>query len=87
MVEFIDKSPTNNGTPINRANMMAIQGFQELNTEFLEDGSIVQTDAEGHTLTTVFDSDGSIREIFQGEKKITKITKFLEDGSILEELE
>ena len=75
------------GTPINRDNMMAIQGFQSNTIRFNDDGSIVETNSEGHTLTTTFQEDGSIKEEFEGTKNITKIIKFNSDGSILEVVE
>lgn len=84
MIEFTDKTATAAGTPINRSNLMALQGFQAQTTTFLTDGSILQTNAAGHTLKTKFNSDGSITEEFTGEKKITKTTTFNADGSITE---
>ena len=84
MIEFIDKTSEQNGTPINRENLMAIQGFQAKNTVFNDDGSIMETNEDGHTLTTVFNSDNSITETFTGEKTITKTTNFNDDGSISE---
>lgn len=84
MVEFIDETEEKDGTPLNRKNMMAIQGFEALRTDFNDDGSIVQTNSEGHTKTTTFADDGSIVEVFIGEKTITKTTKFNADGSIEE---
>lgn len=72
------------GTPINRENMMAIQGFIGMTTEKQADGSILQTNADGHTLLTVKNSDGSITQIFTGEKLV--ITKIItkQDGKIVE---
>ena len=71
------------GTPINRENMMAIQGFVGMTTEKQADGSILQTNAEGQTLLTVKNADGSITQTFSGEKVITKtITR--ENGKIVE---
>lgn len=84
MQEFIDKTAERSGTPINRKNMMAVQGFASQNTVFNDDGSIVQANSDGQTLTTTFNADGSITEVFIGEKTITKITRFNEDGSISE---
>lgn len=84
MIEFIDKTASAAGTPINRAAMMAIQGFVAQTTTFNSDGSITQTNAAGHTLKTKFNHDGTITEEFNGEKKITKTTKFNADGSITE---
>lgn len=86
MIEFIDKTSESNGTPINRKNMMAIQGFVGLTTTFLEDGAVVETNSKGETLTTRFGEDGSIIETFKGTKTITKTTTFNNDGSISEVL-
>lgn len=86
MIEFIDKTSTVSGTPINRANLMAIQGFVAKTTTFNSDGSITETNSDGHTLTTTFNSDGSITERFVGDKTIVKTTTFNSDGSISEVL-
>ena len=84
MVDFIDKTSEQDGTPINRENLMAIQGFIANNIVFNADGSIFETNSKGETLTTTFNDDGSIVEIFDGEKTITKTTKFNSDGNISE---
>ena len=84
MIEFIDKTQETSGTPINRDSMMAIQGFSSKITVFNNDGSILETNADGHTKTTSFLEDGSVVEVFVGEKTITKTTTFNEDGSISE---
>ena len=84
MVDFIDKTNEENGTPINRENLMAIQGFIASNTVFNADGSITETNSKNETLTTVFNDDGSITETFVGEKTITKTTTINADGSITE---
>ena len=84
MIEFIDKTTEQAGTPINRENLMALQGFIAKNTIFNEDGSVTETNSKGENLTTVFNEDGSITETFVGEKTIVKTTVFEEDGSILE---
>lgn len=75
---------TVDGTPINRENMMALQGFIANNTVFNVDGSITEKNGKGEILTTVFNDDGSITETFAGEKTITKTTTFNSDGSISE---
>lgn len=72
------------GTPINRENLMAMQGFIANNTVFNADGSITETNSKGEKLTTVFNADGSITETFVGEKTIRKTTTFNADGSIVE---
>ena len=83
MRECIDKTSEQNGTPVNRDLLMAIQGFDAKTTTFNEDGSITETNGLGHTKTTSFNADGSITEVFVGEKTITKTTSF-DDGSITE---
>ena len=84
MIEAIDKTATDNGTDINRAFLMALQGFQAQTTVFNADGSITETNGLGQTKTTVFNENGSVTETFVGEKTITKTTTFNPDGSISE---
>lgn len=84
MVEWIDKTADQNGTPINRANLMAMQGFIGLNIAYDNDGSIIETNSNGETLKTIKNSDGSYTQIFTGEKTITKTTTFNENGTITE---
>lgn len=84
MKDFIDRTSEKLGTPINRANMMAIQGFIARTFTYNEDGSIVEENSEGETLTTIKNQDGSYTQIFVGEKTITKTTKFNADGTITE---
>lgn len=84
MQEFIDETTEKQGTPINRKNLMAIQGFINQSTTVNADGSIVQVNSDGQRLTTKFNDDGSITETFVGEKTITKTTSFGLDGSITE---
>ena len=86
MIEFIDKTATQSGTPINRANLMAMQGFVAKTTVFNTNGSITETNSKGETLTTVFNTDGSITETFKGKYTIVKTTTFNADGSITEVL-
>lgn len=71
MRDFIDKTSEQNGTPINRDYLMAIQGFDAKITVFNDD-SITETYKNGHTLSTTFNSDGSVTETFIGDKIITK---------------
>lgn len=84
MVDFIDKTSEQRGTPVNRVKLMAMQGFEAKTTVFNADGSITETNADGETLTVGFNADGSITETFVGEKTITKKTSFNSDGSIME---
>lgn len=84
MVDFIDQTSEQRGTPVNRVKLMAMQGFEAKTTVFNADGSITETNADGETLTVGFNADGSITETFVGEKTITKKTSFNSDGSIME---
>lgn len=84
MIEFIDKTASVQGTLINRANMMALQGFVAQTIVFNADGSITETNEAGHTKTTTFPTENTIVETFVGEKTITKTTTFNEDNSITE---
>ena len=89
MIDFIDKTSEQNGTPINRENLMAIQGMENSNIDIVEneDGSITVTEVNGdnHTLTVnmVENNDGSttIVETFVGDKTITKTTTINANGS------
>lgn len=81
-VELADEAQQD-GTPLNRDTLMAIQGFVGMTTEKQPDGSILQTNSDGHTLLTVKNAEGSITQTFTGEKVITKtITK--QNGKIVE---
>lgn len=84
MIEFIDKTSERNGTPVNRENLMALQGFIAKDTIFNTDGSITERNSKGEVLTTIFNADGSITQTFVGEKTITKTTTFNVDGNISE---
>ena len=83
MIEFIDKTSGQNGTPINRANLMAIQGFVAKSTVFNADGSITETNDKGETLTISF-GNNTITETFRGKYTLTKTTTFNSDGTISE---
>lgn len=84
MKEFIDKTTSGSGTPLNRANLMAMQGFMAKTTVFNADGSITETGATNEKLTTTFNSNGTITEKLVGSKTITKTTTFNANGSITE---
>ena len=84
MIEFVDKTQETNGTPLNRENLMALQGFISNDISFSADGSVVtETNEKGQTKTTTF-SENKVIEVFVGEKTITKTTTFNADGSITE---
>lgn len=84
MKEFIDETAEKSGTPLNRANLMAMQGFVG-NTITIGENIIVETMSTGETLTTTFNEDGSITEIFQGEKTITRVTR-MDGGNLVTEV-
>ena len=86
MVNFVDKiAGVTDGTPINRKNLMAVQGMEDITTVFNVDGSITETYGDGN-IKTVFNADGSITETFMATdgKVIVKTTRFNVDGSISE---
>lgn len=81
MIDFIDKTTVQSGTPINRENMMAIQGFS--NCDIYEDVNelgekqIIEDYVDrNEKLITTFKLDGRIEEKFVGEKTITKTYSF-----------
>lgn len=86
MKDFIDKTASQAGTPINREALMALQGFETKSITFNADGSITERNIDGEVKTTTFNADGSITEKFVGYKTITKTTKFNNNGSITEVL-
>lgn len=86
MKEFIDEiEGVVEGTALNRANLMAAQGFNGKEIGF-SSNSITETNSDGETLTTTFNQDGTITEILVGQHTITKTITFNSDGSISEVL-
>lgn len=84
MKDFIDKTSTTAGTDINRAALMAIQGFKAQSTVINSSGTVItETNDEGHTLTTQIGAN-VITETFVGKKTIIKTTTFNSDGSVSE---
>lgn len=85
--EFIDRTPERAGTPLNRVNLMGIQGFTNSQITFNNDGSITEYNVDDNsTKTTVFNEDGSIVVTFTGEKTITKTITFSEEGNAIFEV-
>ena len=84
MKEFIDETESKDGTPINRANLMAMQGFIGAKYTYGDSGEIIETNSNGETLTTIRNDDGSYTQTFAGEKTITKTIIFNEDRTITE---
>lgn len=56
--------PEEDGTAINRALLMAMQGFCGSTTTFNPDGSVTETNQDGDTLVTVLNLDGTVDETF-----------------------
>lgn len=90
MIDFVDKTSEQSGTPINRENLMAMQGFIATKTDppttnELGEEQIIQTNTEtNEQLVTTFKLNGQIEDKFIGKKTITKTTTFNSDGSISE---
>jgi hypothetical protein len=85
VIDFVDKTSEQRGTPINRKTMLAVQGFENKRTIFNPDGTITETNQEGHSKTMKFNSDGTITETFIGEEKtIEKTFIFEADGTVTE---
>ena len=82
MIEFIDKTSAASGTPINRTNLMAMQGFVGNDIVF-ESNKIIETNSKGEKLTTEF-YDGYIIETFVGKYTLKKKITFNNNGSITE---
>ena len=85
MIDFIDKTTEQNGTPRNRDNLMAIQGFQTQTITFESDSlgnvtKVIETNDLGQTKTTTFNDNHSITETFIGDKTITKTTNIIQGG-------
>lgn len=93
MIEFIDKTANKSGTPLNRVNLMAIQGMQSKTIVF-GDSEIIESVSQplpnGNnqlvTTKTVFENDGSITITVEGEKTIVKKITFEDNGNIKETL-
>lgn len=80
MKEFIDKvTGVSNGTPLNRANMMAAQGFAAGTYTMTSNGLEIEYDT-GEVLTISF-QNGIITEVLDGDKIITKTTTFSGNGA------
>jgi len=90
MKNFVDDTGVNDGTPINRANLMASQGFQSNEVEVTTVNglkTIIETNSDNDTLVTTFNADGTYTQVFTaGTKVITKNISF-SAGSIVEEVE
>lgn len=86
-VEMADET-TVEGTALNREAFMALQGFQSTSTEFMPDGSIVETNSVGDTLTTTFPVGSISLEVFTSVTTGISITKrtYEENGLIKEEV-
>lgn len=83
MVDFKDKTSEENGTPINRENLMAMQGF--ISKEYSNIGNAtIETNSKGETLRTAIYPDRYVITFISGDKTITK-TIFVENERIVRE--
>lgn len=76
-------SVTTEGTIINRAAMLSIQGFEPSTITVNADGSITETNSKGQTLKTFISDNGAVTEVFSGVKTVTKTTK-CSNGNLVE---
>lgn len=74
---------TTEGTIINRAAMLSVQGFEPSTITVNSDGSITETNSKGQTLKTYISENGEITEVFSGVKTVTKTTK-CSNGNLVE---
>lgn len=81
MVDFKDKTSEENGTPLNRKNLMGVQGYVNETVSF--GNQIVKTNADGQTETITFEGD-KITKTFVGKKTITQTITFSENGYVKE---
>lgn len=79
MIDFVDKTDEQNGTPINRNNLMAMQGFENRELIISGDGVLTELNTNGEKLILTFGN--SVEEKFIGEKTITKTTSIFSNGA------
>ena len=77
MIEFIDKTSEQNGTPINRETLMAMQGYQNESIEF--GNTIIKRNDKDEIEEITFGNNQIIKK-FIGEKTITQTITFTENG-------
>ena len=77
MIEWIDETSEKLGTPANRKNLMAMQGYQQESVDFGD--TIVKTNGNGEVETITFEGNKIIKE-FVGEKTIRQTIMFSENG-------
>lgn len=81
MIEFIDKTSEQDGTLLNRKNMMAMQGFVSNVTSATEQGIVIENTESGETITmTPLNAQGKCFTTIQGKKTLTKTSSFTPTG-------
>ena len=85
MKNFIDKiEGVEEGTDINRANLMAMQGFISKQISISSNGKVVtETNSNNEILTTRF-NNGTITQVFAGDNKTITKTITIGNGIISE---
>ena len=77
VIDFIDKTSEQDGTPLNRENLMGIQGYQKETVVFGD--TIIKTNDKDETETITFTENQIIKQ-FVGKKNITQTITFTENG-------
>lgn len=77
MVDWIDQTPNENGTPVNRKNLMGMQSY--IHEDVVFGDTITKTNGDGNVETITF-KDNQIIKTFVGEKTITQTITFTEQG-------
>lgn len=72
------------GTPLNRLNLMAMQGFGDTITTFNANGTITETFSDSSQKVTEFTAGGVVETYTAGAQVLVKTTTFNADGSISE---
>lgn len=85
MKEFIDQTPEMAGTPINRKNLLAMQGFNSKTIRLMPDNSLEIINSDNERLLIKFDND-KIIETLIGQKTITKTTSFSPESNSITEV-
>lgn len=84
MINWIDEVPgTVEGTPVNRANLMDMQGFGNYSLTISADGNTITETGKDGTLVTVINGD-TITETFTGTDQKTIIQTTTINGLSIE---
>lgn len=79
MIDFIDETEEREGTPLNRSNLMAIQGMENVSFSFADGVIVIENKDTGTIFSMSMTDDNTFVEHLAGEKEITK-TVSIENG-------